>query len=66
MTVVSRLEGADREHELARMIAGDSVSVPVLASARDMLTTRQIGEGQAKGESESHRKAKAKGRPRGA
>lgn len=66
VTVVSRLEGADREHELARMIAGDSVSVPVLASARDMLTTRQIGEGQAKGESESHRKAKAKGRPRGA
>jgi DNA repair protein RecN (Recombination protein N) len=36
-TNVRRLDNADREQELARMIAGASVSTAVLTSAREML-----------------------------
>jgi hypothetical protein len=39
-TDVTRVEGADREAELARMIGGADVSAAVLASARDMLASR--------------------------
>src|SRR3954470_9373613 len=53
-TSVSRLGVADREEELARMIAGHVVSTAVRASAGEMLRARQAG---AKGEA----KTKAKG-----
>jgi len=66
VTVVSRLEGASREQEIARMIAGAAVSAQVLVSARDMLAARCHIEEKAKGESESRDPAKAKGRRRGA
>jgi DNA repair protein RecN (Recombination protein N) len=39
-TEVSRVEGAEREHELARMIGGANVSAAVMASAREMLDAR--------------------------
>jgi DNA repair protein RecN (Recombination protein N) len=65
-TTVARLSGADREMELARMIAGDRVSEQVLASARELLqANRQAqseSESRAKGESESRLGAKAKGK----
>ena len=59
VTEVERLEGESRLAEIARMIAGQSVSDAVLASAADMLAERRgraKGEARAKGESESHRK----------
>jgi DNA repair protein RecN (Recombination protein N) len=65
VTTVVRLHGADREMELARMIAGDRVSDQVLASARELLQTsprRSESEIKAKGESESRLGAKAKGK----
>jgi DNA repair protein RecN (Recombination protein N) len=43
MTTVARISSADREHELARMIGGASVSPAVMASAREMLVTRGRG-----------------------
>jgi DNA repair protein RecN (Recombination protein N) len=62
-TAVSRLGEADRALELARMMAGATVTETVLASARELLARAPAGrgesEGQAKGESESR---KAKGR----
>ena len=66
ITAVSRLDGEDRELEIARMIAGQDVSAPILASARDMLAARRFVEDKAKGESESGPIAKAKGKRRGA
>ena len=39
-TEVGRLDGRQREEELARMIAGTGTSAAVLASAREMLATR--------------------------
>jgi DNA repair protein RecN (Recombination protein N) len=64
-TVLTRLDRAGRELEIARMIAGAAVTPAVLSSARDLL--------DAKGESESEAMAKplstprrAKGRSRGA
>ena len=49
-TEVSRVEGADREAELARMIGGADVSAAVLASARDMLASRaRADRGNPKG-----------------
>ena len=60
-TGVARVTGRDREEELARMIGGADVSPAVLASAREMLSSRQKsrdgakGEYKAKGESESRR-----------
>jgi DNA repair protein RecN (Recombination protein N) len=62
-TVVSRLGGGDRAEELARMMAGATVTPSVLASARELLgrAVGKAGESEeaAKGESESR---KAKGR----
>jgi DNA repair protein RecN (Recombination protein N) len=65
LTILTRLDRAGRELELARMIAGAAVTPAVLSSARDLL--------DAKGESESETKSKpaaglsrAKGRFRGA
>jgi DNA repair protein RecN (Recombination protein N) len=40
VTDVARVEAADREEELARMIGGADVSPAVMASARDMLAFR--------------------------
>lgn len=63
LTKVERLDGAGREHELARMIGGEKVTPQVLASARELLELRRRDdEAKAKGESESPDKAKAKGR----
>ncbi len=63
-TVVQRLRGVDRQEELARMMAGGAITPSVLASARELLASRdqqKRGESEAgaKGESESR---KAKGR----
>jgi hypothetical protein len=44
------------------MIAGAEVSDRVLASARELLATRRLDENKAKGESESRRPSKAKGK----
>ena len=57
-TTVANLAGAEREMELARMIAGDRVSEQVLASARELLQANRHGHG----ESESRSSAKAKGK----
>jgi DNA repair protein RecN (Recombination protein N) len=65
VTSLTRLEPEGREAELARMIAGAEITPSVLASAREMLASRR-DETKAKGESESGRSAKAKGRRRGA
>jgi DNA repair protein RecN (Recombination protein N) len=46
VTGVTRVEGADREEELARMIGGAEVSPAVMASARDMLAFRSGRERQ--------------------
>jgi DNA repair protein RecN (Recombination protein N) len=54
ITAVSRMSGAEREQEMARMIGGSAVSVAVLASAREMLQTRAGSAGESK------EKAKAK------
>jgi DNA repair protein RecN (Recombination protein N) len=65
-TVVTRLDPAGREAEVARMIAGASVSSQVLASAREMIATRQ-GESEIKTKAKAPgRAAKAKGPSRGA
>lgn len=70
MTTLTRLEDGAREMEIARMIAGASVSRQVLASARELLSTRggspreekAPGESEDKSKGESHRTAKAKGK----
>jgi DNA repair protein RecN (Recombination protein N) len=41
LTTVARLNGVDREQELARMIAGSETSAVVMASAREMLRSRE-------------------------
>ena len=56
--------GVDRQEELARMMAGGAITPSVLASARELLASRDHqergeSEAEAKGESESR---KAKGR----
>lgn len=61
-TVVTRLDPAGREREIARMIAGADLTDRVLASARDLLHGRGESEAAAKGE--SAQAAKAKGRKR--
>ena len=43
VTEVTKVEGADREEELARMIGGADVSVAVRTSAREMLASRRAG-----------------------
>jgi DNA repair protein RecN (Recombination protein N) len=61
-TALARLEEGDRVAEIGRMIAGASVSPQVLASAREMLDSRNgESEDSAKGESENPKPAKAKG-----
>jgi DNA repair protein RecN (Recombination protein N) len=67
MASVARLNGDDRRHEIARMIAGQEPSPGVVSSAAEMLASRQRqaasreakGETKSKGESERRR---AKGR----
>jgi DNA repair protein RecN (Recombination protein N) len=61
VTDVERLDAAGRTEELARMIAGQTVTEGVLASAAEMLAERRRAKGEVKpkGESESR---KAKGR----
>lgn len=66
VTSVTRLDQQGREVELGRMIGGETVSAPVLASARDLLATRQNGEDNAKEVRPRAREAKAKGKGRGA
>jgi DNA repair protein RecN (Recombination protein N) len=66
LTTVTRLDPSGRVGEIGRMIAGAEVSADVLASAKDLMTTRARGEAKAKGESEGPARAKAKDRPRGA
>jgi DNA repair protein RecN (Recombination protein N) len=41
ITAVERLRSEDREHEIARMIAGSKVSSAVLTSARELLSSRK-------------------------
>ncbi len=41
VTEVARLDGVEREQELARMIAGSDTSAAVMASAREMLEARK-------------------------
>ncbi len=41
VTEVARLDGVEREEELARMIAGTGTSAAVMASAREMLESRR-------------------------
>jgi DNA repair protein RecN (Recombination protein N) len=41
VTEVARLDGIEREQELARMIAGSGTSAAVMASAREMLESRR-------------------------
>jgi DNA repair protein RecN (Recombination protein N) len=58
VAAVKRLADGDRAEELARMMAGGTVTQSVLASARELLVSRGISgpgesEAQAKGESES-------------
>ena len=66
VTTLTRLDAPARVAEIGRMIAGARVSDGVLASARDLVATRKRGETKAKGESETPKTAKAKGRRRGA
>jgi DNA repair protein RecN (Recombination protein N) len=60
-TEVERLDDRARVEELARMIAGHSITAGVLASAEEMVRTRARAKGEpnTKGESES-RRAKGK------
>ena len=58
-TDVARVDGAEREEELARMIGGADVSAAVLASAREMLE-RDKRKPERQGESEDAKSAKAK------
>jgi DNA repair protein RecN (Recombination protein N) len=61
VTTVKRLETTARTEELARMMAGGTVTPATLASAADLLSSRGAkAKVSAKGESES-RKAKPKG-----
>jgi DNA repair protein RecN (Recombination protein N) len=61
LTDVERLDAGGRVQELARMIAGQTVTDGVLASAAEMVAERRRakGESKSKGESES-RRAKGK------
>ena len=64
---VTRLDASGRELEIARMIAGAEVTPQVVASARELLARRAIGETTAKAKAApGHGQAKAKGRARGA
>jgi DNA repair protein RecN (Recombination protein N) len=53
VTSIQRLDFGGRIEEIGRMISGRSVTEPVRASARQMLSDRAKGKQKAKGESES-------------
>jgi DNA repair protein RecN (Recombination protein N) len=55
VTTVERLADADRVEEIARMIGGASISEPVRASAREMLTGPGGAKGKHKAKGESER-----------
>jgi DNA repair protein RecN (Recombination protein N) len=65
ITTVTRLDDAGREAEIARMIAGASVSPQVLASAREMIAARR-GESELKAKTKVSRTARGKSGNRGA
>ena len=48
LTDVARLDGVEREQELARMIAGADTSAAVMASAREMLESRRAARANKK------------------
>ncbi len=49
LTDVARLDGVEREQELARMIAGSETSAAVMASAREMLEARRSARARRRG-----------------
>ena len=53
VTSVAQLDPERRVEEIARMMGGASLSEPVLASARELLTGGAKAKPKAKGESES-------------
>jgi len=62
VTIVRRLDQDAREHEIARMMAGESaLSADVLSAARTLLQAKAKVAPGAKGESRSRAKAKAQG-----
>jgi DNA repair protein RecN (Recombination protein N) len=65
LTALGRLDAAGREHEIARMIAGDRVSPDVLASARALLHMTSQGEGKSN-QRAGRRRAAPEGPSRGA
>jgi DNA repair protein RecN (Recombination protein N) len=65
-TSVLRLEGAEREREVGRMIAGAAVSVKVLESARELLARGARNEEKAKASQTGETQARPKGSRRGA
>ena len=61
VTSVTRLDEAAREHEIARMMAGESaLSNDVLSAARSLLQAKAKVSPEAKAKGESPRGAKAK------
>lgn len=65
-TSLTRLDESGREAEIARMIAGASVSAQVLASAKEMIADRR-GESEPKAKAKAIKPtSKAKGQGRGA
>jgi DNA repair protein RecN (Recombination protein N) len=58
VTSVERLTGRQREEELARMIGGAEISATVVASAREMLDTRQSLPRRSEATREGGRKRK--------
>jgi DNA repair protein RecN (Recombination protein N) len=61
VTTVRRLEILDREHEIARMMAGEgALSADVLAASRSLLQLGAAGRREAKAKGESPGRAKAK------
>lgn len=64
-TSVTRLDESGREAEIARMIAGASISTQVLASAKEMIAER-TGESELKAKAKPAKAARAKEPGRGA
>jgi DNA repair protein RecN (Recombination protein N) len=63
VTTVSRISGAERELELARMIAGAEPSASVRQGAREMLAARAAAVVGGGAKANQRRKAKAKAWP---
>ena len=61
VTTVSTLDAEARCAEIARMMAGGTMTPAVLASAAELLAARLVNPGQAKGESKTKAKAKVRG-----